>query len=363
MYATTRTIRGLLNISLDWDWWPDGYIDRTFTPEELKTLNRSVSSTQDSDLLVPVHWACRYSGLPSNRTGPSDADEWLKGSESRRTCLGVIVCENQECDIVIRPATRRETVDKQLAKLCPCGSALVRPTKCPTIQKMYRFKGRIHFVHKNFHNHDRPTYTLHLTHKEQALFTQVIEQHPRSGPLQLLVGVPTLRGPGPSVAEISPVLHNRDRVGYERQKIKAQHRDTNPQGSTLDVNRFNEFCHDNPDFMVSAQLAPVVVLSMQSKDLLAELVKATQIADEPVNGILTDAAHGYWKEDNNLLVVSSIYSQSLQRWIPGLVSYTNGATEQHYCQHFLTLFQTIAHERMRQGLDTSSDSHFCNVGC
>ena len=90
-------------------------------------------------------------------------------------------------------------------------------------------------------------------------------------------------------------------------------------------------------------------------------MKESQITDDPVNGILTDAAHGYWKEGNNLLIVSSAYSVLLHCWIPGLLSYTNGASEAHYSLHFQALFASIAHELQNRGLNAHDDEHYGNV--
>ena len=48
-------------------------------------------------------------------------------------------------------------------------------------------------------------------------------------------------------------------------------------------------------------------------------------------------------------------------WIPGILSYTNGASEKHYQLHFVALFKSFAAELRKRGLDTSDDAHFGNV--
>ncbi|KAF9064588.1 hypothetical protein BDP27DRAFT_1199913, partial [Rhodocollybia butyracea] len=45
---------------------------------------------------------------------------------------------------------------------------------------------------------------------------------------------------------------------------------------------------------------------------------------------------------SSLLIISSVFSQILLRWVPVLISYSNGATSTHYEQHFLALLESIA---------------------
>jgi hypothetical protein len=43
-------------------------------------------------------------------------------------------------------------------------------------------------------------------------------------------------------------------------------------------------------------------------------------------------------------MITSAYSADLLCWVPGLFSYTNGASAQHFKYHFVGLFQSIAAE-------------------
>ena len=319
--------------------------------------------SKNGEISVPVHWACRTSGSKNHR-GTKTAEMWQDGYVSRRLCLGVITCTNPDCKIVVRPGTTAAKRKKQLETVCVrCKSSLQYSAfpKCPAVQVLHCFKNGIHFAHSGVHNHVRPTYILHLTAKQQVEFRELVEQHPKSGPLQLLVGPPTLSGPGRSAADISTALINKDRIGYERNKVKALHNQTNPPGDTINVQAFASFCEENEEFIVQSVFGKTTVISMQSPVLLSELVRASLITDEAVNGILTDAAHGYWKAHNNLLIVSSVYSVLLRCWVPGLLSYTNGATAKHYNLHFQALFQIITRERQGRGFDTSDDAIFGNV--
>ena len=43
-------------------------------------------------------------------------------------------------------------------------------------------------------------------------------------------------------------------------------------------------------------------------------------------------------------MVSSTYCPDLFCWVPGVLSYTNGASAEHFKDHFLGVFQSMAHE-------------------
>jgi hypothetical protein len=58
-----------------------------------------------------------------------------------------------------------------------------------------------------------------MSRKEKNEFSKIVEQNPSAGPLKLLVGRPGIDGPGQSVADITPVLFNAERIKYERRKI------------------------------------------------------------------------------------------------------------------------------------------------
>jgi len=47
-------------------------------------------------------------------------------------------------------------------------------------------------------------------------------------------------------------------------------------------------------------------------------------------------------------MITSVYSPELACWIPGLMSFTNGASADHFKWHFLALFESIAEEAESQ---------------
>ncbi|KAG2125803.1 hypothetical protein DEU56DRAFT_823857, partial [Suillus clintonianus] len=168
----------------EWDVWPDGHIVRTYSHEDAK--RPEVNNFH-------VHWACEGVGAPRHK-GSLDALQWQDGVRSRRRCHGVIICTNHEskggsCAIVIRPTTTKKLITRQLETTCSCGAMLVH-NHCGIIYDLFKFAGGVCFVHRGFHNHLRPPRRLHLTRVESDLFQQVIEEHPRMGATQLLMGRP-----------------------------------------------------------------------------------------------------------------------------------------------------------------------------
>lgn len=327
---------------IEWDVWPNGHIVKIYSHEDAK--RPEINDFQ-------VHWACEGVGAP-RKQGSLDALEWRDGVRTRRRCNGVIVCTNHEskggsCAIVIRPNTTKKLIAKQLEATCGCGATLVH-SNCSTIHDIFKFSGGVCFVHRGFHNHIRPPRRLHLTKAESAHFQKVVEEHPRMGATQLVMGRPGINGPQESVATISPVLLNTARVNHERKKVFTKSR-----GKDI-IAEFTEFQRQYPDFVIFHTFEPVAVVITQSPIMLSFLVKNHS------NGIISDAAHGFWAERNDLLIISSVFSDALQCWVPGVMTWSNGGTETHYRHHFRALFETMAGEYERQNIILTDDL-FANV--
>ncbi|OBZ66501.1 hypothetical protein A0H81_13654 [Grifola frondosa] len=220
---------------------------------------------------------------------------------------------------------------------------------------LWKFADGVYFENSGYHQHPRPTHLLHLTSDEEAQFTEIVQQHPQIGPLGLVIGVPTLHGPGRSVADISTVLLNKDRVKKERQKLKKG----GSHGGDHFLAEFADFCAEHPGFVIHSSISANIVVSMQTSLMVSQLVKES-LLDGAVNGLVSDAAHRFWLEQNSLLIVTSCYAPSLNRWIPGLFTYSNGASALHFEHHFYALFESIAKEARNRSL-TVSDTMFSGV--
>ena len=100
----------------DWNGWPDGQFSLDLTFDEFKATGN-----------LKVHWAHKVHG--GDRTGDSHAPVYEKGKRSSRKCLGVLACDNPDCEVIVRPNVRPEKIEKQLLSGCPkCRSSLTRVT-------------------------------------------------------------------------------------------------------------------------------------------------------------------------------------------------------------------------------------------
>ncbi|OBZ65362.1 hypothetical protein A0H81_14652 [Grifola frondosa] len=81
----------------DCDGWPDGDFEQLFTHKEVNATNH-----------LMAHWAANMS---DDHKGNFDVEEWGDGKKSQRCCLGTIVCNNDGCNIIVRPQTQLEDSD------------------------------------------------------------------------------------------------------------------------------------------------------------------------------------------------------------------------------------------------------------
>ncbi|KIJ93842.1 hypothetical protein K443DRAFT_111442, partial [Laccaria amethystina LaAM-08-1] len=322
---------------MEWDGWPDGDFCRNFAWEELEATKNLRS-----------HWSYKVNG--GYRNGDELSPNWERGKKTSRRCMGVMLCDNHPaCGIVTRPQTTAKGINAQLQKGCECGAHLIHQ-ECPVRSFLWQWSGGIYYQNGGDHEHKRPTHLLHLLPKEEARFQALVRTHPTSGPRALITGVPTFEGPGESVAEISDVLLNVDRVSKERAKLKHG---IGESGDNF-LESFAKFEEEHPDFIILSRLGKYTVISTQTAFMRSQLVK-DYILDGPLNGMVSDAAHGFWKDRKALLMVSSTYSPVLHCWVPGVVSYTNGASTNHFAAHFLAVLQSITHEAEGQNISVTDD--------
>lgn len=188
-----------------WNPWPDGTWETTYTREYFEQCQFS------------IHWACEVRGGKKNSLGSSRAAEKGDGAHTFRLCQGVMKCTSATCDILTRPQTKNAGRIRQIEAGCSCGSPL-RHYRCDVQIEYWVYRDGAHFRHSGYHHHERVP-VRHLTLRERSQFENVVNEHPRMGPAQLLAGRPAVDGPGPSVADISSVFLNPHRIQYERRKI------------------------------------------------------------------------------------------------------------------------------------------------
>lgn len=331
--------------SESWDGWPDGDFSRLYSWE-------FVLATEH----LKVHWACEPTG--GDTRGDAEAETWHRGKKAGRKCRGVIDCDDLSCNILIRPQTRIASRMKQLSQVCMCGAKLEHQA-CPVVSHLHSFKYGVHYTNGGSHNHPRPTHLLHLLNNERVRFEQLVTANPSVKPLALIVGQPSAYGPGKSAAAISPILLNADRVKSERRKVQELGGGAGAGGDDF-IAKFAKLERDYPGFIKFSQFGLVTVIVMQTCYMASKLIK-DQVENDAVNGIVSDGAHGYFLDPKAQLLISSVYGVDLHCWVPALMTYLNGASEEHYYFHFLVLFQSMAEECERRGVPVTDDM-FANVG-
>ncbi|TFK37264.1 hypothetical protein BDQ12DRAFT_608068, partial [Crucibulum laeve] len=244
---------------------------------------------------LQVHWASKNSG--GDRKGNILSPTWENGKQSTQNCMGIIICDEENCHVIIQPQTTPQGIANQLLQQCSCGAQLLHQP-CSVRSILWTFMGGIYYSN-----------------------------------------VPGLKTPGESIADISTVLLNADHVRKEKQKVKK----ADIQGGDSFVSAFAKFSAEHKGFVIHSKLDEVTVISLQTPFMRSQLIK-DYILDEPVNGLVSDAAHGWWQERTSLLIISSCYSSELLCWVPGVFSCSNGASAEHYKYHFLAVFYSMANE-------------------
>jgi hypothetical protein len=111
---------------------------------------------------------------------------------------------------------------------------------------LYSFKGGVYYIHKGVHQHPQQTHILHLSRDERARFEQIVFENPTAGPAALISGRNGLTGARQSVATISTVLLNQDRVKAELQALRGK--------STRNfVDDFADFQRNHPGYVLYSQ--------------------------------------------------------------------------------------------------------------
>ncbi|KAJ7763014.1 hypothetical protein B0H16DRAFT_1805867 [Mycena metata] len=327
-----------------WNPWPNGNWEKTYPREYFEQCQ------------FAVHWACEVRGGKKNTAGSSRAKDKEGGAHTLRLCRGVMKCTSSTCDIITRPQTKNSGRLLQLQAACSCGAPL-QHFPCDVKIQYWVYRDGAHFQHSGYHHHDRVP-IRHLTLRERSQFENVVNEHPRMGPAQLLAGRPALDGPGPSVANISSVLLNPHRIQYERQRI------LNPENKVRDqrfLPKLERFKEKHPEWTVGVHWMDRVNVIVLQSPWQRRIGLKDQIKSEAVNGVVSDGCHDYFSGHNHLLFLSSTFEPShLKSWVPILMTYSNGSTAVHYRIHFLYLFRGLAMQ-CRAMKRKVTDSLFANV--
>ena len=317
------------------DKWVDGPFLKTF-PWDQFNFERGVDKPKILWKRFFSHWSMCYPG-GKRSNGAIDATEPEEGYKTRRFCTGVLTCPSGDCRYIKRAAVTKKGLEEQAEMLCTCGSKL-KHIRCEVVHKLSLFEGGVQFEATNRHDHPRPP-PKHLTVEEKTKFQKLVVANPNATPLTFITGVPGPDGTSTNAMSINEVLINPDRQRYELNRMKNS---TNSSG----LGKYMEFVNNHPGFVVSSSITTAAIVTVQTAFMatqlyLSMLAMGLSQHAQPINGLVSDAAHKFFKESNSVLMVTSLYCAVLRRWIPALMSYMDGQTAAHYKHHYLTLFRII----------------------
>lgn len=330
-----------------WNGYPDGTIILDLTAEQAEYTK-----------CLETYWACHTAG---GNKGQPFAETWQEGHVSFQRCLGVIVCENADCAVLLRPATRKVIWERQLENPCSaCGGELERKP-CPAKATLYKFRHGLHYEHKGVHNHQPPTHVLHLLRNQQWEFRQIVEANPTVGALSFVMGAPNR----PPVGNIAAPLENVDRVRKEQQKLRQEGLATDSSGQSF-LGQLRHFQTEHPHLIRHLEIAAgKAMICLQNETMrkialldidVADLRARDPDLDGPFAlGLVSDAAHGFWNDRNAILIFTSAYSQRLGCWVPVLISYSDGQSADHYQCHFSNLFESLAEYADSEGIPVTKE--------
>ena len=161
---------------------------------------------------------------------------------------------------------------------------------------------------------------------------KIVTAHPTVGPLNLILGVSGLNGPGESVADISDAFLNAGRV--EKERLKLEHGSDAVGGDSF-IATLAKVPKEHPGFVIASRIDKVY----QRNWILCGLLVYDYVLDEPINGMVNDATHSGWRPGGN---------GTISRWSG---RHSVGSQVQEWCQclsfhiYILTVFQAIADSR------------------
>lgn len=338
--------------------WIDGNVTKTFTRAQL-----GIAETDKTTFnLFAMHWAFRNRGGNHDK-GTVESAVAESGHLTKRTCLGLFRCPNwnregRPCKYVVRPKTKPHAFRGQRNEVCPMGNCKKAPLEhvpCHVSQHIRVFKDGATFRNIGHHTHGRPSVVPHLTPTERKDARAVMESNPKLGPSALRTGRPDMVGPTPNLRSITPVLGNRGRIAYERKLMK----DGGKKGRGMlehAVEKIKQITERYPGVIREASLAPGPVYFTLQTDFMAEMSLHMDFDyTRPNNGLITDAAMKYFKDDMFTVIITSGYSTRMLKWAPVLITVVGGQDTEHYERHFDHLVASIADRCAELGIEFNDE--------
>ncbi|EGG04179.1 uncharacterized protein MELLADRAFT_89606 [Melampsora larici-populina 98AG31] len=286
-----------------------------------------------------------YTSSGGKSKGPGD---WRT---VRYSCLGVIVCKSLGCDYLGSPPTAAPKRAEWMSKpqKCPAARCTEELQYIECNDTLCRLDEHVSgwgiIRHSGIHNHRWPRRgkpdKLSL-----AKFAKRVVENPDVGPLRHKVGrAPAGKKEIVTASNIHAGFGNLHRTGYYRRKLLGE-AGVIPEKSVpgaadnfiMDMYHWSERGLN----VVSCSMKRVNMhMTFQTDWMHQQLMARDEDNRVYGGGLLSDVTYKFFK--NGYLLSTSMYHEDLRRWIPILLTWLKGMTENHYAAHFSTLMKQFKH--------------------
>ncbi|KAJ3870347.1 hypothetical protein F5051DRAFT_434675, partial [Lentinula edodes] len=302
----------------EWDPWPNGRFRLDLTHTEYMATKR-----------LAVQWATK-SNTTRSRNSSVGSSTIAGGKILNKKCLGVLICTVEGCQFIGRPQVESAGLQKQLSARCHCGGQL-KHDHCSSRSYLITWgqqdgdisTTQYRYINGTAHTHSRLPGVVRTTAAEDQRFCTVYENRPNATSTQLMVGAPAPQGFGPSAADLGQKFSQRAYTSYRlnQEKKKDGNGPTSAFGNLQNLQKWKGkhstvLCKD----YVSSD---IVCISLQTEWMQQQTLPDMSDVRDPLHGLLSDAAHKYWEDPNGRLIVTSIYSPLIKKWVPVLFTYAN----------------------------------------
>ena len=334
------------------DPWIDGNVDLEFTGEDVQTARELLHDNfQSSDFsMFTMHWAMWNTG-GFHKNGSVDAEHFEGGKRTKRKCRGVFICPNREredspCFYNLRPRVKSDKLSDQKSSICTSGLCrderpVFRYIPCGVEQKIRVWKHGAIFKAIGTHNHPRPSRLIRLSPRERKTAEELVANNPKLGPTALRYGRPGLVGPTQSLRSVSTVFATRGRIAYfvnQTKKAMTKGLSAFDQTMFLVTQLRDKYPHVVKDFSYASGPFRFQVQTEFMEAMACQMLDTSRQS----NGLVTDAPMGYLKNHQMYnVIISSAYCVDMFRWVPVLITVTDGQSAEHYKIHFIPLLVGI----------------------
>ncbi|THU92639.1 hypothetical protein K435DRAFT_671797 [Dendrothele bispora CBS 962.96] len=284
--------------------WPNGDFGMDLNHEEFV-------STNGLAVQWPMRSASGSNGRGSHIKGSITSETIWDGKESKKYCKGSVSCLNHSCDITTRPKVDSPAFTKQKEEgVCQCGSSLVWKKS-----------------------------------QEQKDVETLWNNRPDLKPIALLSGPKLANGFASGGGDLTQSGKNSDHWRYQLRKLSSKMKAENGHWF---LEQFDNWRERHGDYIkmracTIGSEGGITVIAFHTDWMRNQLLPKDELQSSlfPVQGLVTDGAHKFWSNQKSILIMTSSYSPVIDFWVPGMFSFSNGATAEHYRHHFYAVFLGI----------------------